>query len=450
MGGETSSALLQDLLSTTKDGDWGKDSPDAGYVAYRVIRGTDFPNVRTGDKSSVPLRYLKQATALRRALEPDDILIETAGGSRDRPTGRSLFISRKTLKMFDLPVTCASFSRFLRVDRKKAEPLYVYWYLQYLYEKGDMAAHQVQHTGVARFQYTNFAGSLRVPLPPVLEQRAIAQILSAFDEKIKLNRQIIKTSEAITQTLFKSWFVDFGPVRAKSEGRDTGLPKYLADLFPDSFEESEGGEIPQEWKMKALGQVTAYLNRGIAPVYLNSGGVLVLNQKCIRAGRVDMNKGRRHDSTKKSIEGRTLQPGDVLVNSTGVGTLGRVAQILQFDEDAVVDGHVTVVRANATDVTWNYLGIELGRREKEIEALGEGSTGQTELSRSRLATLQLVVPSNNVMKAFDDRCVPLRHRIGANEKESRTLAELRDTLLPKLLSGELRIKDAERIVGRVA
>src|SRR5437867_3046627 len=105
MAVDTVTAPLRKLLTTTKDGDWGKDSPATGLVPYRVIRGTDFPSVRVGDTSSVPIRYLNESTVHRRTLAADDILLETAGGSPDRPTGRSLLIKQKLLASLDFPAT---------------------------------------------------------------------------------------------------------------------------------------------------------------------------------------------------------------------------------------------------------------------------------------------------------------------------------------------------------
>ena len=127
------------------------------------------------------------------------------------------------------------------------------------------------------------------------------------------------------------------------------------------------------WTVRTLGNVTNYLNRGISPKYVEHHGVLVLNQKCIRDGKVDPSKGRKHDSSQRSIEGRNLMVGDILVNSTGVGTLGRIAQLLVVEEETIVDSHVTVVRATPRRFveTPRY---DLRRREEEIEALGEGST----------------------------------------------------------------------------
>jgi type I restriction enzyme S subunit len=292
----------------------------------------------------------------------------------------------------------------------------------------------------------NFIHPIPVAVPPLPEQRAIAHILGSLDDKIELNRSVIDGLGAIARALFKSWFVDFDPVRAKATGKDTNLPEFLADLFPASFVESELGEIPKGWAIKSLDELTSYLNRGVSPAYVEEGGVLVLNQKCIRGGRVDTAKGRRHDAAKKSIAGRALVTGDILVNSTGVGTLGRVAQIADLDEETVVDSHVTVVRANGVDATWNFLGLALCAREAEIEALGEGSTGQTELSRSRLGRLPVTTPRSEVLTEFDRLCLPLRKKIATNERSTRTLTSVRDTLLPKLISGEVRVTDAERIV----
>ncbi|MBN1655083.1 MAG: restriction endonuclease subunit S [Deltaproteobacteria bacterium] len=255
--GRQTAAVLRDLLVTTKDGDWGRDSAHIGYVPYRVIRGTDFPAARIGDISSIPIRYLSEATVLRRTLKPNDILLETAGGSPGRPTGRTLLITEKLLSYLDLPATCASFARFLRVDSDKADPRYIYWFLQCLYASGQMEEHQVQHTGVARFQYTKFAESQRIPLPPLPEQRAIAHILGTLDDKIELNRRTNETLEAMARALFKSWFVDFDPVRAKAARRQpTGMDADTAKLFPSAFVDSELGEIPKGWRATTLGVET--------------------------------------------------------------------------------------------------------------------------------------------------------------------------------------------------
>jgi type I restriction enzyme S subunit len=161
-----------------------------------------------------------------------------------------------------------------------------------------------------------------------------------------------------------------------------------------------------------------------------------------------LSKARRHDDVQRSIKGRQLLVGDILVNSTGVGTLGRVAQVLRLDEPTIVDFHVTVARAGGR-LSWNYLGLAMMRKQAEIEELGEGTTGQTELSRGQLASLRFIVPPREVLAAFDESILPLRNRSEANAVLSQTLATLRDTLLPRLISGQLRLPLAETVGAEV-
>jgi type I restriction enzyme S subunit len=292
--------------------------------------------------------------------------------------------------------------------------------------------------------------ALAIPVPSIKEQRAIARILGALDDKIELNRKVNATLEAMARALFKSWFVDFDPVRAKAEGRaPSGMDAETAKLFPSEFVESELGPIPKGWSIAALQDMTSYLNRGIGPAYLDDGGVCVLNQKCIRNHRVDVSNARRHDASKKSIEGRLIRDLDILVNSTGVGTLGRVAQIWWLSEDTIVDSHVTIVRAASNVDPW-FLGVGIIEREPEIEALGEGSTGQTELSRLRLGSLLGIRPPEELQRRFGSAVSHQLRRIAAHERETQMLACVRDGLLPRLLSGELSVADAEVEVGAVA
>lgn len=283
-------------------------------------------------------------------------------------------------------------------------------------------------------------------VPGIDEQRAIAAVLGSLDDKIELNRQMNETLEAMARAIFKSWFVDFDPVRAKMEGRDTGLADDVAALFPDFMDDESG--VPDGWRYAPLSELASELRRGIAPKYIEQGGVCVVNQRCIRDRKVSFDASRRHDVQQRAIDGRELKVGDILVNSTGVGTLGRVGQVWALMETTVADSHVTVVRAR-DGISRIYLGQNLLSREAEIEALGEGSTGQTELSRTRLGDLQILAPPTPVLDAFDKFADPVLKRITANDEESRTLASLRDLLLPKLISGEVGIGDAERLVGEL-
>lgn len=154
---KNSSVVLKSLIAESKDGEWGKEEPFECSIFMNVIRGTDFESVEIGDIDTILTRYIKEDIACRKALKANDIIIETAGGSKNKPTGRTIFIKDKLLKRFSLPVTCASFSRFIRIDSQMAYPRYIYYYLKYLYIAGHIFKYHTQHTGVSRFQWTVFS-----------------------------------------------------------------------------------------------------------------------------------------------------------------------------------------------------------------------------------------------------------------------------------------------------
>ena len=294
-------------------------------------------------------------------------------------------------------------------------------------------------TMIPHFKKGDF-NKLLIPIPDRSTQEFIGDAYMALVEKIELNQRMNDTLEEMARAIFKDWFVDFGPTRTKAEGRDPYLAPDLWSVFPARLDEDK----PAGWIWQNLAQATESIQRGLSPSYVEDGGVLVLNQKCIRDRRLDTAKGRRHDSSIKPINGRALANGDILVNSTGVGTLGRVAQVWHLPEaKTIVDSHVTVVRPDNAVASPLYLGFNLTGRETEIEALGEGSTGQTELARARLGDLPILVPSQPAQRALEQLIRPMVERMVLNDAESRTLAQTRDLLLPKLMSGEISVRDAK-------
>ena len=288
---------------------------------------------------------------------------------------------------------------------------------------------------------------IRIPVE-VQEQRAIASILGSLDDKIELNQRMNRTLETMARAIFKAWFIDFEPVKAKAAGASSfrGMPQDVFDQLPEQFTQSERGPIPLDWRTLTLDNVTSLLRRGIPPAYVEVGGVCAINQRCIRDQRVDLSSSRRHDPRKRKIDGRELELGDVLVNSTGVGTLGRVAQALRLEEPTICDSHITVLRADREEVTPNFLGALVKALEPDIERLGEGSTGQTELSKKRLGAVAIVVPPLPLQRSFDELTRPLLSLSVTNDSQTITLAEIRDALLPKFISGTIRVPGTEGVV----
>lgn len=427
---------LVDLAAPQKNaivgGPFGSNLVSKDYVAagVPVIRGANMGEMWVGGE----FVYVSDEKAMRLSSNiavPNDLVFTQRG-----TLGQVAIVPKHG---YDRYIVSQSQMK-ITVDPKKADVRFLYYLFnspdQLQYIRNSAIQTGVPHTNLGILKQTP------VRIPPLETQKEVASVLGTLDDGIALLRETNATLEAIARALFKSWFVDFDPVQAKQEGRvPEAMDDATAALFPDSFTRSALGLVPDGWRFSTLGENASYLNRGISPKYVDEGGVVVINQKCIRDFTLDLSKSRRHDPMQRKINGRELCDGDILVNSTGVGTLGRVAQMLSHDEPMIVDSHVTVVRAGES-LTWNYLGLFMMEKQGEIESLGEGSTGQTELSRSRLMQLLLVVPPKEILYKFDQIVVPLRQKFSANIQQIRTLSILRDTLLPRLISGQLRLVDS--------
>jgi type I restriction enzyme S subunit len=284
---------------------------------------------------------------------------------------------------------------------------------------------------------------LEIPLPELKEQEAISLILSTLDDKIELNRQMNETLEAMARAIFKSWFVDFDPVRAKAEGRDTGLPEEIADLFPDSFEETEVGEVPRGWHVRSIGDLAevvggstpstkehAYWDNGIhhwaTPKDLSSLSfpVLLSTERLI------------NDAGLSQISSGLLPKGTVLLSSRApIGYLAVTEVPVAINQGFIAMKSKTYV-SNLFILLWASFAHE------DILSRANGSTF-LEISKSNFRPIPIATPTVDVINAFDKQVRPLYEKIVEHEIQSRTLAELRDTLLPKLISGEMRVKEAE-------
>ena len=270
-------------------------------------------------------------------------------------------------------------------------------------------------------------GGLPVRLPPVADQKAIADILGTLDDKIELNRRTNETLEAMARAIFKSWFVDFDPVRAKAEGRKTGLPKPIADLFPDSFVDSELGPIPKGWRVVTIGDM-AIVTSGKRPAERFS--------EPTPGAQVPLWGG----NGPMAYVSAPLYVQPILLTGR-VGTLGSVFRIAS---PCWPSDNTLVLLANEQQ-SYEYLFLQLER--VDFTSLNRGST-QPLLTQSDLKCQPLAPPPESLLFHFHAISFALFARSAALTAESRTLAALRDALLPKLLSGELRVADANRMMAR--
>jgi type I restriction enzyme S subunit len=285
------------------------------------------------------------------------------------------------------------------------------------------------------------------------EQRAIAHILGALDDKIELNRQMSETLEAMAQALFRSWFVDFDPVRAKIDGQHTELPSHTADLFPASFRASELGDIPEGWQVSCLGdQVEA--TRGFS--YKGSGladaGVPMHNLNSIYEGGGYKYEGIKYYTGDYQSHHR-IGPGDLIVANTEQGhgrlLIGYAAIVpSRFGEETIFSHHLYRVQPKGTShLSAEYLCYLLNSRE--VHDTVSGFANGTTVNMLPVDALQMplvVIPPIPVVEAFTEFAGAARKRCEHMVEESQTLAALRDTLLPKLISGELRVPEAEQVL----
>ena len=293
--------------------------------------------------------------------------------------------------------------------------------------------------------------------PSFLEQKAFAHILGTLDDKIELNRKTNETLEAMAKALFKSWFVDFDPVRAKAEGRPTGLPAEISDLFPDSFEDSELGEIPSGWEISLLGDhIDLIKGRSYKSDELNPSTTALVNLKSFHR-----NGGYRPDGLKgftgEYKEQQVVKPGELVIALTDVTqaaeVIGRPA-IVKSDSHCstlVASLDVGIVRPKATgclSTPYLYFLMLAPRYVQHILGYTSGTT-VLHLAKDGASNFPLPIGSLPLLNHFAQLADSILRQVDASARQSELLAKTRDALLPKLISGEIRIPDAEKMLEEV-
>jgi type I restriction enzyme S subunit len=303
----------------------------------------------------------------------------------------------------------------------------------------------------------NHVHPIDVRWPPLDEQHAIAHILGTLDDKIELNRRLSETQERMARALFKSWFVDFDPVRAKTENRDPGLSQPIADLFPTRVLDCESGQIPDGWEAVPLRNMAdvekglSYAGEGL----VDEGGLPMINLGCFGgAGDFKFENIKRYAGEYR--EKHLVSSGDLVVANTDMTQnrviLGSPALVprSETEERFLFSHHTFAVRFRPGAAEWRRY-VYFALLQPSFREVAEGfATGTTVLAlpRDGLLSFSVVLPPVELRDVFDRHAAQLLSRAARSRSECRTLATLRDALLPKLLSGELRVRDAERIVGR--
>ena len=280
---------------------------------------------------------------------------------------------------------------------------------------------------------------IRIPVPPRAQQRAIAHVLGTLDDRIELNRRMSETLEAVARALFKSWFVDFDPVRAKMQGRDTGLPPHIADLFPDHLVDSAIGRIPEGWAVAPLEELIAVnprrrLERGREAPYLPMS---YMPTRSHAPGTLGM---RRFGSGARFLNGDTL-----VARITPCLENGKTAYVDFLHDDEVGWGSTEYIvlrpRQCLPDQFAYYLGRSRRFRKFAIQSM-TGTSGRQRVSVAAVKGFTMIFPPPRVSARFGRIAASFLERVRGASRDSEALLVLRDTLLPKLISGSIEVKTA--------
>jgi type I restriction enzyme S subunit len=277
---------------------------------------------------------------------------------------------------------------------------------------------------------------LPIPLPSLNEQRAIANILGTLDDKIELNRRMNGTLEGIARAIFKSWFEDFDPVRAKVEGlQPSGVDAETVRLFPSSFEESTPGVLPSGWRWGSIADIAAYVNGRNFTKDATGYGRMVIRI-------AELNSGPGSSTVFNDVEAEQAniaQPDDILFAWSG--SLG----VYRWHRDeALINQHIFKVICNEFPRWFVFYQLE-GSMDHFREIASHKATTMGHIKRGHLAEVAVPLPPKELLTSASRIISPTYRRIHVLERESQTLSDLRDALIPKLISGEIRIRDAEQM-----
>lgn len=405
---------------------------DAGV---RVVRGTNLTGGRSFSGEFVFITPEKAAELNSANLSPNDLVFPHRGAIGEvgivPDDGERYVLSSSLMKL-----TC---------DVDRVIPDFIYYFFKSTVGRFELLKNSSQVGTPGIGQPLTSLRQIKLAVPPIGEQREIAAVLRALDDRIALLRDTNATLEAISQALFKSWFVDFDPIRAKSQGlAPAGMDEATAAFFPDGFEESAMGPLPRGWQ--ALPMADAFeinpshsLRRGAEATYLEMAGVPTSGH-CADSIAV-----RPFGSGTKFRNGDTL-----LARITPCLENGKTAFVDFLDGDEIGWGSTEFIVLRPKAPLPEYMAYLLCRHppfREFAERSMSGTSGRQRVQNDVLATYRIAVPPAAVAAAFGELVNPLQQVISGNHAKAATLGALRDTLLPRLISGQLRLPQAEEAIA---
>ena len=429
MGGERKKFALGELCSLITDGKHGDSDDDAnsGYFFLSVKDILDNRLVYDNARQITKEDFLE--THRRTNLEPGDILFTNTGT-----------IGRMAIAPEDPKTYRTTFQKSVAILKPRRELVYPLFLYYLLHSESSRLSEFAAGTSQKNLLLKDIR-KFTVDIPASADQRAIISILKKLDEKIELNRWMNETIDAIARAIFISWFVDFDPVRAKVEGSYLGLPSHVADLFPDRFEKSEIGEIPEGWNAGNLSDLICRRKERIGDkeaIVLSA----VASGELVRSDENFKKRVYSKDITKYF----TVEQWDIAYNPSRIN-IGSVGMLKEPIIGAVSPAYV--VARPEHSYRW-FIEFSLRRKYtwEWINILASGSVRQS-LNFVNFTSIPYVIPPVSVVQTFNKLWSQLCDLIDVRMAETQTLIELRSLLLPKLISGELHVPEAEQLIGKV-
>ena len=381
---------IKDVISEVKSGDWGKGSPTENYTTEVLcVRGADIPELCKGNVGKMPQRFIHNKKATSKILSANNLIIEISGGSPTQSTGRIALISDKILSRYSKPLICSNFCKAITATGIQPEYLFNYWL--YLYNKDAMFPYENGTTVIKNLDFNSFIQEQDISIPDIKTQQKIVSILSSIDEKIETNKRINDNLEEQAKALFKSWFVDFDR---------------------------------NEWVHCELGDITLITAGGDRPSKYT-------NKKTIECHVPIYSNGIDNEGLYGYTNVAKIHEESITISARG--TIGYVC--LRLEPYVPIVRLISII-PNKKELSAKYL--YLWALTQNITGTG---TTQQQLTVPIFRKTPISIPSDTKLKQFNSIADPLFSQIESNKKENIKLSTLRDTLLPKLMSGELSVEE---------
>lgn len=411
--------LFADILAESKDGEWGKGEAEFGLEQVLIIRGTDFKKLHNPN-ADFPLRWVKSDLVKRKRLVAGDLILETAGGTSNESTGRSALLKDTFFQHHsDVPILCASFSRFLRLKTNEYYPAYIYYLLQSLHKSGYMAVFNIQHTGVSRFQFTSFKNKTHLDIPEFSVQQKIAAILAAYDDLIENNNKRIALLEKAAEEIYREWFVRM--------------------RFPGWEQTKFVKGVPERWEVKKLGElVTTQYG------YTTSAEDIVTGIKFLRITDIVPNVIDWDNVPFCSIDDGSknkylLCEGDIVVARTGA-TVGYAKRINKLHPTSIFASYLVRLKPKST-IQSIFLGMTVeSSKYKEFINMFITGAAQPQANATVMSLFPLLLPTNDLLLQFNKIIEPIFDKKEQFILINSKLKQSRDLLLSRLISGKLSVE----------